>query len=204
MRKYAIFIEPQAELREEILLTKNLVELNLPGQKYCNHPPHCTVIFGAYEEPHCWINALQVVAESFSPFLLTTEGYYVFYNDRLAGGGHTLVIKAALSPLLSQLQISVSEILSRHKIEALSISKHPDNDPISLSLARYGFPFVGNHWVPHFSIASLKIRRNAKILRQIVVRPQRYSFQVDELSVWKVDEDNHEKMYSVRLKGETK
>jgi len=41
---FAVFLEPQEELSSAIKAWKKMIELNLPDQPYCLHPPHCTLI----------------------------------------------------------------------------------------------------------------------------------------------------------------
>ena len=203
MGNYAVFLEPQGMLRQEIISLKNLVNETLPGQKYCNHPPHCTLIFGAYQEPEKWMDELHVAVSLCDPFELDTENFHVFYHDQQAGGGHTVVIRIENSSSLFSTQAKVGEILSSHKLDLpdqarLAILK---KEPFKTSMERYGFPFIGEHWLPHFSIASLKIRKDSLFLKKLLQRSVSYNFMLGDLSIWEVDGDRHTKLYTIQLKG---
>ena len=104
---------------------------------------------------------------------------------------------------LFHIQAGVGEVLSNYKEDSpkqasLSILK---KEPFKTSMERYGFPFVGDHWLPHFSIASLKVRRNSLFLKELLQRPVSFTFTVDEISIWEVEGDRHTKLHTIHLKG---
>lgn len=200
MGYFAVFLEPQGELRQEIISLKNLVNASLPGQKYDNHPPHCTLIFGSYQNPDLWINELQTAINPCTPFSLNTDGFHIFYDDQPAGGGHTVVFRIVKTDPLFNLQTRVGEVLSGYQ-DGRAENSSWFNETLRASMERYGFPFVGDHWFPHFSIASLKVRRNSRFLKYITQRPASFTDWVNELSIWKVDGDQHLKLYTLYLKG---
>ena len=41
---FAVFLEPQEELSAAIQAWKKKIDLDLPDQPFCSHPPHCTLI----------------------------------------------------------------------------------------------------------------------------------------------------------------
>lgn len=49
-----IFIEPDGSLAGAIRSLKAEVERQMPGQKFCSHPPHSTLIYGGFQEPKLW------------------------------------------------------------------------------------------------------------------------------------------------------
>jgi hypothetical protein len=202
MTRYAIFLEPQAELRMQIVALKQKVEGTLPGQTYCAHPPHCTLLFGAYLQPSLWLDELQSSLDDFPSFILKTQGFHVFYDDLPAGGGHTVVIKVVDTPALHRLQLSVGALLAGHKdSQPDSVEPLPflQRDPFRASFERYGFPFVGEHWLPHFSIASLKVEKDAVLLKEMLKSRASYAFLTQEISIWQVDGDLHTKLHTIHL-----
>src|SRR5438445_7262650 len=110
MKHFGIFIEPTGSLADAIRSLKAEVERQLPGQKFCSHPPHCTLIYGQYREPELWRDQLPNVLEAQSPFQIRTAEFGFFYEDALAGGGHTVVFKAKPVPEVYALQKACGDV----------------------------------------------------------------------------------------------
>ena len=68
------------------------------------------------------------------------------------------------------------------------------------SFEKYGFPFVGNHWVPHFSVASLQTKKTDIIINDFLQNNKRYDFMVNKFSIWRIDGDQHTKLKTLKLK----
>ena len=64
---------------------------------------------------------------------------------------------------------------------------------------RYGFPFVGNHWIPHFSVASLRTEKTDPIIRDFLSNTEQYDFMVDQFSLWRVEGDEHIQLKTVNF-----
>ncbi|MDA0323529.1 MAG: 2'-5' RNA ligase family protein [Verrucomicrobia bacterium] len=204
MIRYAVFMEPGGPLRDFVVDEKRRVEECLPGQTYCAHPPHGTLIVASCEQGADLESALQRALRDVQALDVKTTGMHPFYDDAMAGGGHTVVVKAGLSPSLGALQFAVAEALRPFLVET-------ENDPAQAidwagpfreSLDRYGFPFVGPHWMPHFSIASLKVPRGDSFLCELLAQPAEFEFRLDQVSLWRIDGDSHQKVGSYPLRAE--
>ena len=56
---------------------------------------------------------------------------------------------------------------------------------------KYGFPFVGHHWIPHFSVSSLQTEKSHPIIEDFLSTTIQYHFKANQISLWRVDEDEH-------------
>jgi 2'-5' RNA ligase len=200
MKHIGIFIEPTGSLAESIRALKGEVERQLPGQKFCSHPPHSTLIYGQYQEPKLWREPLAAALAALRPFRLQTTEFGFFYDDALAGGGHTVVFKAQPMPEIYALQKACGDVLKHWRIAA----EPPrggfwEREPFRSSFAEYGFPFVGPHWIPHFTVASLKVAKDAPLLRALTAGDARHESLIDRVSVWRIAGDSHTKLFEVSL-----
>ncbi|MEY4387224.1 MAG: hypothetical protein RLY20_2507 [Verrucomicrobiota bacterium] len=201
MKHYGIFIEPTGSLAESIRVLKAEVERQLPGQKFCSHPPHSTLIYGQYQDPKLWRDQLAGALAALPPFRIQTTEFGFFYDDALAGGGHTVVFKAQPVPEIYALQKACGDILKRWRIA----TQPPrggllEREPFRSSFAEYGFPFVGPHWIPHFTVASLKVAKDAPLLRALTAGNPRHEFLLDRVSVWEIAGDSHAKLFEAPLR----
>ena len=177
---FAVFIEPEGELRTNILRWKEMVEVKYPNQSYCLHPPHSTLIHVNVKQEEMAIGAVGEIVKA-----------DVFWNDSATGGGHTLYWKIQSNQLLFDLQRQVAESL----YPFLSPNPEPtfvkDAPLLKNSFARYGSPFIGNHWIPHLTIASLKTSQNDPLIEEFLEQSCEFELDVTEVSCWRVENDQH-------------
>ena len=202
MKHFGIFIEPAGSLADSIRALKAEVERQLPGQKFCSHPPHSTLSYGKYQEPALWRAPLISAVGAQLPFAIRTAEFGFFYDDALAGGGHTVVFKAQPTPEVYALQRACGDVLKhwRGGTEP-AVGDLLEREPFKSSFEVYGFPFVGPHWIPHFTVASLKVPKDAPLLRALTSGEVRHEFLLDRVSVWEIDGDSHTKLCEVLLGG---
>ena len=201
MKRIGIFIEPTGPLAESIRAVKGEVERQLPGQKFCSHPPHSTLIYGKYQESKLWRAQFAAALATQPPFCIETREFGFFYDDALAGGAHTVVFKAVATPEIFALQKSCGDVLKqwRESDEPVARGGLLEREPFRSSFEEFGFPFVGPHWIPHFTIASLKVAKDAPLLRAISSGGAQHEFLLDRVSVWEIDGDSHTKLFEVPL-----
>jgi len=202
MKHFGIFIEPTGSLADAIRALKAEVERQLPGQKFCSHPPHSTLVYGKYQEPQRWRGQLTAALAALAPFQMRTTEFGFFYDDALAGGGHTVVFKAQAVPEVYALQKACGEVLKHWQGEReQGRGGLLEREPFKSSFEEYGFPFVGSHWIPHFTVASLKVAKDAPMLRAISSGNARHEFLLERVSVWEIEGDLHVKLFEVPLGG---
>ncbi|HSI86269.1 MAG: 2'-5' RNA ligase family protein [Candidatus Methylacidiphilales bacterium] len=199
----AIFIEPRGVLLEEIVQRKTMLEKILPGMPYTSHPPHSTLIFGNYGEPDAWLARLRERLKSMACFPLHVKSWVNFENDVLAGGGNTIAYRATASKELLALQVAVAEIVAPFHSVKVGKAPHPlaGREPFATSLRLYGSPFIGAHWIPHFTIGSLKGPTASELALLLTQETPNYTFSVDCISVWKVEGEKHERLHEIALAG---
>lgn len=195
----AIFIEPQGTLLEVLLERKAWLEQTMPGQAFCGHPPHCTVLFGAYGSPIAWLESLRQQIGALPVFELETNDWQQFPRDALAWGGCTVTYRVRLTSALSRVQQTVAGCLAPFPVN--SPVSHPlaGTEPFASSLRKFGSPFVGPHWIPHFTIGSPLVAPEAAIVTQLMSGSARHRFFVRKLSVWRVEGDRHERLNELAL-----
>src|SRR5258708_38269146 len=103
----AIFIEPHGTLLESLQERKAWLEQTMPGQAFCGHPPHCTVLFGSYGPSARWLEPLRQRLVKLSDFGLDTGAWQQFPHHALAGGGDPLALPGRLGPALFGLAADV-------------------------------------------------------------------------------------------------
>jgi hypothetical protein len=132
---------------------------------------------------------------------LTVRSPHVFVDDALAGGGQTCAFAVALTDDLVGLQRSVSSAVRQHR-RPVSVGELPaplQREPFLGSWRDYGFPFVGSHWIPHFTVASLPVPRDHHVVAEFLASAGSWQMTVRRLSWWRVAGDRHEHLASQQL-----
>ena len=88
-------------------------------------------------------------------------------------------------------------------ISVLAINDMPiylkENSDLISSYKRYQYPFVGSHWIPHMSIASLKTKKNHSLIYNFLNETENFQMKVTEVSCWSIKKDQHQKIQNFRL-----
>lgn len=195
----AIFIEPQGALLEALRERKAWLEQTMPRQAFTRHPPHVTLLFGDYGPPDQWLSALRTRVARQPAFTLMSDCWREFPNDLQAAGGHTVAYQIQVSSALLALQLAVAETLAVYRVP--SPTPHPlaDREPFATSLRLFGFPFVGPHWIPHFTVGSPRVSPLDPLLRNLMAASPLHASLVQSVTLWRVRADEHERLSELAL-----
>ena len=186
-----VFIIPNGELKAKITFWKKKIEKELHEQPYTNHPPHLTIIHSDINEYKAAINEIKECLEGLKSFKLTVCKNNIFWDDLLTGG-NTLYYSIKKNEYLNEIQIKLCAVFSKYK-ESNEIPKFfRAHKQLYNSYQNYGFPFVGEHWIPHFTISSLKVAKNHKIIRDFLSDQIDISFTVNTVSIWEIKGNQHQ------------
>jgi 2'-5' RNA ligase len=187
----AVFIEPEGRLRTNILRWKELVEAKYPNQSYCLHPPHSTLISVNVKQEEIAIEAVGEVLKEITAFKNRITETDVFWSDSVTGGAHTIYWKIESNQKIFDLQRKVAESLQPFVYSNPQPTFVNNSSLLKNSFNRYGFPFIGNHWIPHLTIASLKTAPNDPLIEEFLEQSCEFEMVVSEVSFWRVEIDQH-------------
>ena len=186
----AIFILPKSDLKAELVRWKRRVNNELPDQPYTTHPPHMTMLNLEVSNEHDGVAAVSNLSDSINPFQIIVNGTNVFWDDA-STGGHTLFFGIEKNDTLFNLQKSLAEALLPLKINVPLPNNLTSSKQFLESYDKYGFPFIGDHWIPHFSVSSLQTEKTHPIIGDFLSISKQYNFTANQISVWRVDGDEH-------------
>ena len=187
---FVVFVEPTGDLKEDILMWKDKVSQHLSTQPYCSHPPHSTLIHSEIEQEAKAVEAIGNALTNVACFSASINETAIFFNDS-ATGGHTLYLRIEPSDMFFALQAKIADaIQSLHTtIDTPDFVKN--NKVLRTSFKKYGYPFVGSHWIPHLTIASLRTNQNHSLITEFMEWKPNYVMQIKEVSCWHVENDDH-------------
>lgn len=194
--RHAVFIEPEGALRDMVIAWKARVSRQWPGAAYLTHPPHSTMWVGYVHDGDLVRGALKNAAAQVPAFAISIQSPRVFYDDVLAGGGQTCAFAATLVASLTRLQQLFCDALRVHRSASIDADLPPPlrRAPFLESWRQYGFPFVGPHWIPHFTVASLPVRRDDPVVAEFLRSAPTWEMTLYGVSWWRIARERHERL----------
>ena len=196
----AIFIEPKGNLKKFILSHKKKIKKNFLKSKLTNHPPHSTIYYANLKNIKKAINVIENILLNFKPFKITINKTDVFLNDKLTNGD-TIYLSVKKNKKLFILQKKIAKRLINlvNKKSNKKIIKSFENNKMKKSQKLYGFPFIGNHWMPHFTIGSIKGFKKSNDFKKYISTKVNFENLVSNVSVWKVSGNIHKRLKIIKF-----
>lgn len=156
-----ISIDPSPEFSRVIETYKRQVRDLVGDQQYLSEPPHMTAYLALFENEQIAGEASQQLATQLDPFEIDITGWHVFDADPMTQR-RTLVVDftQASQAYLRMLQTQIAEALAgTYNTEATlrryAAAMEHFSEAQRRAVQTVGFPFIGDDWHPHFTIASI-------------------------------------------------
>ena len=83
---------------------------------------------------------------------------------------------------------------SKHKIKFKFAWMNKNNK-------KYGYPFVGKKWIPHFTIASLvNFNKDKKFIKNFLNKKIKSDELIKKIYIYKINKDEHIYLWSINIK----
>jgi len=199
MYKIAAFIEFDSKITNKILSQKKLVRKKFGNQTYLNHPVHLTLFTLNNKK----ISKLKKIYKNpkkkqSKPFFIYLTKPGIFYNDPLTDG-HTFFHHVKKNQRISEIQLKHIKKINKNLVVYKNKTNLLENKILKNNYKKYGFPFVGNIWIPHTTIASIKnLKNNNKYIKQFLSVKINLKSQVREIKFYKIIKDRHDFLFNVK------
>ena len=171
-----------------------------PDATYLNHPVHCTFFLTVADmrNEKDILLAFEYACNLIPVFSIEFLSWHIFKSD-LVTGRDTITVAIKLSEALLQCQKKMAAALLPYKKKSV-------NYPIEWqgvyqqAYNQWGFPFVGNHWLPHISIASVT-KKSTEIVNEITNSKNiPKSELLTGLSLYRIVDQNHKLLKNSSLR----
>jgi 2'-5' RNA ligase len=188
---FAVFIEPDYRLKKFIKVLKKKIYTNYNNSFFLNHPPHSTIFYSDLKNNKLALsNILKIFKRKMNIKIICKV--YSSFTDTPIKGQSTLFIKIKKNKELSKLQLDLANNLSNYvKKEYLIKNKNKFKQKyLKSSFLKYGFPYVGRHWIPHFTIGSIR-NKDQGLKKNFLKNNKIFIFKVKYITFWNVHDDRH-------------
>ena len=185
-----IFIDAVGELKKDLEGWKVKIDSTKIDHHYTSHPSHLTLINVDVENEDEAADYVSNQFKIFDKFRINIKQKDIFWDDSLTDG-HTLYYKVEKNDHLFNLQKRIAKILIPIKIDSKVPNRILQNKILCKSYLKYGSPFIGDHWIPHFTVSSLKTNKENPIITEFLKKKINYNIAIENLSLWKINGDYH-------------
>jgi|688.fasta_scaffold04247_23 2'-5' RNA ligase len=197
LNTYGVFLIPPENICQRIQEIKKTVEFLDSNATYLNHPVHSTIfVFNSSLNAETISEYFGQVLANFKKIDVQTSGWQIFYNDILTHK-HTITIGLVGNEALSNLQCFVADSLFSLSTEPISYKVDWEGQYLT-SYKKWGYPFVGNHWIPHLTIASVQSETSIQDIKNEQINiPETFVFS--SIALFLIDGDQHTILHSIDL-----
>lgn len=171
---YAIFGEFDPVLNEKVVRIKKKVENLIGEQQYLADPPHCTFYLGLLDGYEKWAGKLSSLTLDLSEelFRINLISWGTFFKDSVTGNNTLFCsVDTETKTRLFLLQALIIETVNPYRTKEFNGRYKPCLEKLNVdqreNLKQYGFPYVGNEWLPHVTIASIDPARYDEVYSKI-------------------------------------
>ena len=196
MIKLGIFILPNSSIKKKILFFKNYVKKNFGVQTYLNHIPHCTMyVFETSKKNLKEIKKMnRVLIKRKKTFEIDKTD--IFFNDPITKK-NTYIIKIKKNLFLSNLQKIILDLFSKFALK----KKQRFNDKLmNKNYKLFGYPFIKKNWKPHFTIASISMKKNQKnFINKFKLINIRRKQSLKNIFLYQIKKDKHKFICKIKI-----
>lgn len=189
MIKLGVFYCPENNLIKEVESIKSFFKSRSLKSKYLDHLVHSTIYVFETEENKLndVIKKFELLRNTLVPLSSQINNWRVFKNDVLTGL-NTVCLEIELTKDLKLFQKNIVESLYKYNLKR-NLSDFKGD--LKFSNEKYGYPFVGDHWIPHITIGSLDIEtyKILDITKDLFDFYRKIIF--DNLCLYRIVEDSH-------------
>ena len=199
MIKIAVFISPKKKIKKKILSLKKIVRSDFGYQPYLLHPPHCT-IFTMNVSKNILKKKNKLRKIKINPILkniITIKKTGLFSNDPITGG-QTIYFEITKNSFLNTLQLELLKLFNKFRDNKIK-TNFKFNWMIKNN-NKYGYPFVGKNWVPHFTIASLtNLNKKNKFIKNFLNKKIMSRELVNKVYIYKINGNKHKYLWNMSI-----
>tara|TARA_B100000767_G_scaffold275531_1_gene313074 strand:- start:39612 stop:40205 length:594 start_codon:yes stop_codon:yes gene_type:complete len=190
MVKLGVFYCCDKELESEVKAMKSFFKSRCTKHSYIDHPVHTSLYVFYVESSHfeTVVSKFLGLKKSLSFTSSFIKGWKIFENDIMTGL-NTLCFEFDLTNQIKLIQMEV--VNSLHKYHK-PFDTNSYGGELLVSQKNYGYPFIGDHWIPHITVGSLDLK--PEIIKNLYHNKFKFPRQIkiNNLNLYRIDGDHHE------------
>ncbi len=200
-----VALEPEPSFCSLLRHYKKTTRTLVGDQLFLDDPPHLTVCLSVFSDTARVLDQMARLAGQVRVPCVDVIGWHVFENDALTGR-HTLVCNLSADDhhQLRGIQRRCLDRLAPLREKVATEQRYAPRRPMLTPterdhIKRDGFPYVGQAWLPHFTVASVRSSQWPILWNALSDRPPRAQVRCPHLRVYRLDQERPELVGSYPL-----
>ena len=80
------------------------------------------------------------------------------------------------------------------------IKKDKFSGKLKKDYRRYGYPYVGKNWIPHFTISSINKKHDLEKIQFLIKKKISLKSNIKKISIWSINKNQHKKLHTLNFK----
>ena len=183
--KIAILIRPNPNISKTVNYWKKKIKESNKKFIYISDIPHLTLFTAK-------IKKINQIKKEIDSFVSAKEKFDIkvkktsYFNKDLITGGDTPYFKIEYSHKLFSLQKELAELLKNYTQKKTDLNL---KNFYRKSQQKYGFPYIGKHWIPHISLCSVLDKINKIYLKKFLGLKINLKSTISNIYLYKVVND---------------
>lgn len=199
--RFLVFaLSPCSVLDDAIRRAKAKTQAIAGGQTYLSHPPHLTLYVSCFDSAEQVVERCITLVSKWVPPRLEITNWHHFAGDVLTGN-QTLVCNLAdecKSTFRGYQRELIHEIAEHRCIEESTERYRSYFNTLSaerqMAVESVGYPFTGNDWIPHLTIASISTSKWDAVWTELKKEPPIGHFHCPKMTIYRL-KDNFPQIY---------
>ena len=197
MNKIGVLYFCEDELKKEFIETKKNFQSKSTKSKYLNHPAHISIyVFEPKIDNYSnLIDDFKMMEKIIDKIYVEMDKWIVFEKDFLTNL-NTLCLDIKKIKSLYNFQKKIADLLNKYAKKSTDIKLI---DVFLKSQKKYGYPFIGEHWIPHISVGSMNLPKK-KLLELSYNHINSKNLIIDKIGLYEIIDDEHVLIETINLK----
>ncbi len=181
--KIVFLIKPNKEITNLVNFWKKKIKNYHKNTVYLLDIPHLTLFTAEVKNIKSVIDRVKLIIRNLDPITLQLNNTFCFKNDLLTGG-NTIMFKILKNSKLFDMQYKIANSVKNYVIDKKKIKNFKGEN--LKSFRKYGFPYIGKHWIPHITICSIIGKNDNRIIKKFLKIKINKRFMFSEVFIYKV------------------
>jgi 2'-5' RNA ligase len=193
LRSYFLALEPDDDFQNCVLVYKRRIRDLVGDQLYLDDPPHTTLLVASFPSETELVVSVEKLAAQMQRLKVSVNGWHVFESDQLTGN-NTLVCSFSQDSVqrLRSVQDTVIAAVMKFRDHQATRRRYREAWERLLEVERrnveeVGYPFVGDIWHPHVTIASVRPQNWESVWKSVELDPPCEDFYLSHLALYTID-----------------
>ena len=198
MSCYVVTLEPEKKIADEIIRIKQKIQQEIGHQLYIRDPPHITLYLGYFKNSPDDIlyETLKEIKEKLSPIEVAIGELDTFGKDIISKKETLFLTIEDKYEKIQKVQKVIIDSLNLYRTKKIPLrykeSYNSLNKTLKENIDKYGYPFVGEIFIPHISFGLFNHPKSKEIIKKLISKFPYGNYKLNRIVIYRLNEETEE------------